>query len=285
MSENDEPVFRVPMRKRLRQMMIAVSFAYLLVLLSLAVLAPYVAPYSPLVQDGMNVLAPPSWQHWLGTDDLGRDVFSRLIHGAPLSLSGSFIAVATACVIGIPFGLIAGFAGGWVDAVISRFIDTLLSFPAIVLAIAVTGILGVGLTNSMIAIGIVFSPTIARLIRGQTIVVRSSLFVSSARLFGASSTRQLVVHILPNAIQPVIVQVTLLLPTALLAESSLSFLGLGIQPPDPSWGGMLARSFYYASIAPSQMYAPGLAIMFTAMAFNTLGEYMRARLDPTASRF
>ena len=266
---------------RVRDIGVYLSAAFLLLLVLLSVLAPFVAPYSPTDQDMNAVLMPASPEHLIGTDDLGRDVLSRLIHGAPLTLMGSFLAVGVACLIGVPVGLIAGFTGGWIDAVISRMIDTMLSFPAIVLAIAVTGVLGVGLINSMIAIGIVFSPTVARLMRGQTLIGRNALYVSAARCFGASKSRLLLFHVLPNAIQPVIVQVTLLLPTALLAEASLSFLGLGVQPPQPSWGAMLSRSFFYAGIAPSQMYAPGLAILFTALSFNTLGEYLRVRLDPT----
>src|SRR5690606_26780502 len=150
---------------------------YLLFLLGLALAAPWVAPHSPTHQDAMAVLAPPSAEFLLGTDDLGRDVFSRLIHGAPLTLSASFLAVGVACLLGLPLGLLAGFVGGWLDEVLSRIIDTLLSFPAIVLAIGVTGALGIGLTNSMIAVGIVFAPTIARLVRGQTLIVRNELYV------------------------------------------------------------------------------------------------------------
>ena len=164
---------------------------------------------------------------------------------------------------------------------ISRVIDTLLSFPAIVLAIAVTGALGIGLTNGMIAVGIVFSPQLARLVRAQTLIVKQELYVDAARVFGAGVGRILWKHVVPNAIQPVIVQVTLLLAVALLAEASLSFLGLGVQPPQPSWGAMLARAYHYMEIAPEQMYAPGLAILLTALAFNALGESVRVALDPT----
>lgn len=257
------------------------SSAYLIFLVLLSLLAPWIAPYAPTYQDPDGVLAMAGPAHLLGADDLGRDVLSRLIYGAPLTLFGSVLAVAVACAIGLPFGLIAGFSGGWIDAAISRIIDTMLSFPAIVLAIGVTGALGVGLTNSMIAIGIVFSPTVARLVRGQTLIGREALYVDAARCFGATNFRLIARHILPNAVQPVIVQVTLLLATALLAEASLSFLGLGVQPPQPSWGAMLSRAYHYMEIAPSQMYAPGLAILVTALAFNTLGESLRVILDPT----
>ncbi len=260
------------------------SLLFLVALFVLAILAPVVAPFPPTRQDVNNTLAEASLRHLLGTDDLGRDVFSRLIHGAPTTLYASFLAVTVGCVLGVPVGLLAGFVGGWVDDVISRVIDTLLSFPAIVLAIGVTGALGIGLTNGMIAVGIVFSPQLARLVRAQTLVVKQELYVDAARCFGASMTRLILKHIMPNAIQPVIVQVTLLLAVALLAEASLSFLGLGVQPPQPSWGAMLARAYNYMEIAPEQMYAPGLAILFTALAFNTLGEALRVALDPTARR-
>ncbi|MDB5758132.1 MAG: binding-protein-dependent transport system inner rane component [Burkholderia sp.] len=258
-----------------------VSLLFLCVVALLSVAAPLIAPYSPTAQDLSNTLAESSAAHWLGTDDLGRDVLSRLIHGAAASLFSSFLAVGVAVVLGVPVGLLAGFLGGWVDEAISRGIDTLLSFPAIVLAIAVTGALGIGLINGMIAVGIVFAPQLARLVRARTLVVRQELYVDAARCFGASTGRILWRHVLPNTVQPVIVQVTLLLAGALLAEASLSFLGLGIQPPLASWGAMLARAYQNMEFAPSQMYPPGLAILCTALAFNALGESLRVALDPT----
>ena len=260
------------------------SLVFLAGLFVLAIFAPAIAPYLPTAQNANDTLAEPTLAHLLGTDDLGRDVVSRLIHGAPATLYASFLAVAVASLLGIPVGLLAGFLGGWVDDIVSRIIDTLLSFPAIVLAIGVTGALGIGLTNGMIAVGIVFSPQLARLVRAQTLVVKQELYVDAARCFGASAWRIIPRHIMPNAIQPVIVQITLLLAVALLAEASLSFLGLGVQPPQPSWGSMLARAYNYMEIAPEQMYPPGIAILLTALAFNTLGEALREALDPTARR-
>lgn len=261
----------------------AASLAYLLLLASLALLAGVVAPHSPLEQS-LDILAPPGSEHLLGTDDLGRDVFSRLVYGTPMTLYASFLAVSIGTGIGLPVGIIAGYFGGWVDSLIGRVIDTLLSFPGIILAVAVTGALGIGLTNAMISVGIVCSPAIARMIRVQTIIVKNELFIDAARTFGMAPARIVFRHILPNAIQPVIVQVTLMLATALLSEASLSFLGLGVQPPQPSWGQMLARAYTYMEIAPAQMYAPGLAILFTALAFNALGESLRTLLDPTRRR-
>jgi peptide/nickel transport system permease protein len=256
------------------------SLAFLVLMIVIGASAPLISPYSPTQQDLTNILVEASWQNSLGTDDLGRDVLSRLIYGTGASLYASFLAVSIAALIGIPIGLAAGFFGGWLDEGISRLIDALLSFPGIVLAIGVTGALGIGLTNAMIAVGIVFSPSLARLARARTLVIRHELYVDAARCFGASPARILWRHVLPNAVQPLIVQITLLLAAALLAEASLSFLGLGVQAPDPSWGAMLARGYTYMEIAPEQMYPPGLAILLTALAFNTLGESLRVVFDP-----
>lgn len=260
------------------------SIAYLLILVFVSVFAWKIAPYGPNEQNMTELLQEPSWSHWLGTDDLGRDVLSRLIWGAPNSLYAAFLAVSVGIVLGVPLGLMIGFLGGWFDEISSRFIDALLSFPPIVLAIAVTGVLGIGLTNAMLAVGIVFAPVLARIVRAQTLVVKSALYVDAARGFGASTLHIIMRHIVPNAIQPVIVQVTLMLAIALLAEASLSFLSLGVQPPQASWGGMLARAYNYIELAPAQMYAPGFAILLTALAFNALGESMRVALDPTMKR-
>jgi len=259
----------------------ALAIFVLLGLVVVAIGAPWIAPYQPTAQDVNNMLAAPSVGHLLGTDDLGRDIFSRLIFGAPATVYASLLAVSVAVAIGLPVGLIAGFFGGWTDDIISRVIDTFLSFPAIVLAIAVTGALGIGLTNGMIAVGIVMFPALARIVRARTLIVRQELYVDASRCFGAPAWHILWKHVLPNSLQPVIVQVTLLLAAALLAEASLSFLGLGIQPPNPSWGAMLARAYQYMEIAPEQMYAPGLAILVVSLAFNALGESLRIVLDPT----
>ena len=269
------------MRRDVRAML---SLGYLALLIVVAIFAAKLAPYSPIDQNVAELLLSPSTAHWLGTDDLGRDVLSRLIWGAPNSLYASTFAVGVAIAIGVPIGLLIGFIGGWFDEIVSRFIDALLSFPPIVLAIAVTGVLGISLTNAMLSVGIVFAPVLARLVRAQTLIVKQAVYVDAARAFGASVPQIIIRHIVPNAIQPVIVQVTLMLAIALLAEASLSFLALGVQPPQASWGGMLARAYNYIELAPAQMYAPGLAILLTALAFNALGESLRAALDPTMKR-
>jgi peptide/nickel transport system permease protein len=273
-------------RDILRQMMrdwrgIA-SAAYLLALVLAAIAAPWVAPHSPVEQNLRAILAEPSAAHWLGTDDLGRDVLSRLIYGVRASLYGCVLATTISIGLGVPIGLAAGFLGGWLDTAVSRTVDALLSFPAIVLAVGVTGVLGPGLTNGMIAVGFTFSPQFARLARAGALQVKNELFVDAARGFGAGPLHVLRYHVLPNAAPPLIVYSSLLLSAALLAEASLSFLGLGVQPPQASWGGMLARAYTYMESAPGQMYAPGLAILLTAVAFNGLGQSLRTVLDPKA---
>lgn len=261
-----------------------ISLAYLSVLVLAAILAPLIVPYAPNKQNLMDLLAPPSGAHWLGTDDLGRDTLSRLIYGSYNALYAASLAVGIGVAIGVPLGVFIGFVGGWVDQVGSRIIDGVLAFPPLVLAVAVTGALGIGLTNAMIAVGFAFAPVLARTMRAQTLVVKNALYVEAAVGFGASRLHLILRHILPNAIQPVIVEVTLMLAVALLAEAGLSFLSLGVQPPESSWGGMLARAYHYVEVAPEQMYAPGFAILFTALAFNTLGESIRVLLDPTIKR-
>ncbi|WP_137180774.1 ABC transporter permease [Roseomonas sp. AR75] len=258
----------------------AAGVLWLGLLIAAALAAPWIAPHDPLKVDLLGVLQPPGPEHWLGTDDLGRDVLSRLLYGAAPSLFSSIGAVALGMLIGLPFGLIAGYLGGWVDAAISRGIDALLSFPTILLAVGIAAVLGTSLTNAVIAIGIAFSPGFARLARARTLAVKQELYVDAARAAGAGAGWLLTRHVLPNAVTPVIVQAGLLLGTALLAEASLSFLGLGVQPPQASWGGMLARALLYLERAPDLMIAPGVALLLTALAFNSLGETARRWLDP-----
>ncbi len=261
-----------------------VAFLFLLAVVLMAIFAPLVAPYDPLKQDIPNRLASPSSAHWLGTDDIGRDVLSRLLYGARASLWASLLAVTVAAVIGIPLGLFAGYAGRWVDASLMRITDTILSFPALVLAVGVTGALGVGLNTSMFAIGIVFAPSVARLMRGRTLTVRQEPYVEASALAGSRTRWIIVRHVLPNAVQPVLVQLSLLFAGALLAEAGLSFLGLGVQPPTPSWGAMLGRAYGYLNKAPAQMLAPGIAIALCALSFNVLGDALRRQLDPQQRR-
>jgi peptide/nickel transport system permease protein len=262
-----------------------VATGVLVLLVLTALLAPVIAPHDPNLQAIADRLAPPSATHLLGTDDLGRDVLSRLLYGARASLVASVLAMAVAVVVGLPLGLAAGFAGGIVDIVLRRVLDTMLAFPAIVLAIGVTGVVGPGLVTSMCAIGIVFAPSVARLIRGQTLSTRERLYVPTAVTYGSHPLRVAVRHVLPNAVAPVVIQMSLLMSTALLAEASLSFLGLGVQPPTASWGSMLGQAYGYMAQAPTQVFAPGIAIVITAYCFIAVGDALRRELDPRQQTF
>jgi len=260
-----------------------VAFAWMVLVVFVAVFAPLLAPADPNDQGLAEVFGGPSWSHLLGTDDVGRDFFSRLLYGARVSLFGAFLAVGVSIVIGVPVGLLAGYLGGVIDNVLMRMVDSILGFPALVLAIGLVAALGPGLTNAMIAIGVTFSPSIARLMRGQVLATKNHLYVDAADQFGSSTWRTVTRHILPNAIQPIIVQSALLLAVAFLAEAALSFLGMGAQPPTASWGGMLSRSSQFLHVSPAvQIYVPGVAITLTVLAINALGDSLRDSLDPVA---
>jgi peptide/nickel transport system permease protein len=256
--------------------------SFLLGVVVLAIAAPLVARYSPTAQGAMPFMGM-SADHWLGTDDLGRDVWARLIYGARASLMAAFVAVGIALAIGVPIGLVSGFRGGWMDAVLMRVVDTFLSFPGIILAIAITAVLGSGLFNAMVAVGIVFSPSIARLMRGQVLVTKERGYVEAATTFGSPSWWIVVRHIVPNAIQPVVIQATFMLGLAVLAEASLSFVGLGVQYPNPSFGVMLRSASQFIWINPGGVYPPGLAIALLVLAFNALGDSLRDVLSPASS--
>jgi peptide/nickel transport system permease protein len=260
-----------------------IALGWIVLVLFIAVAAPLLAPSDPVEQDLTNVLGTPSGDHWLGTDDVGRDFLSRLLYGARVSMFGSFLAVTVSLVLGVPVGLLAGYLGGLVDNVLMRLVDSILGFPAIVLAIGIVAALGPSLTNAMVAVGVTFSPSIARLMRGQVLATRNRLYVDAAEQYGSPWWHTIVRHILPNAIQPIIVQSALLLAVAFLAEAALSFIGLGAQPPTASWGGMLSRSSQFLHVAPTvQILAPGLAITLTVLAINALGDSLRDSLDPVA---
>jgi len=254
----------------------------LALMIGLAILAPYAARYSPTAQGSLPFLGP-SHAHWLGTDDLGRDVWARLVYGARASLEAALIAVTVAVAIGVPVGLLAGWRGGWLDMALMRIVDTFLSFPGIILAIAITAVLGASLVNSMVAVGIVFSPSIARIMRGQVLVTRERGYVDAALSFGSPPWRIVLRHIVPNAIQPVVIQVTFMLGLAVLAEASLSFVGLGVQYPAPSFGVMLRSATQFTSINPNGVYPAGIAIALLVLAFNALGDSLRDVLEPRAS--
>ena len=251
---------------------------FLLIVIVAAVFAPWVAPHAPDAQDINAVNAGPSAAHWLGTDDLGRDILSRLIWGARISLRAAFEIVGLAAVFAIPLGLIAGFFRGTVDTVIMRTMDALFSFPPLILALTVAALLGADINDAAIAIAIVFIPGFVRLLRGEVIAVREEAYIESARSLGATSKRLIGRHVLPNVASPIIIQLALSLGFALLAEAGLSFLGVGEQPPTPSWGGMLQEGFQFINSSPWALIFPGLAIMLSVLAFNLVADGLRDSL-------
>ena len=278
-------ISRLPERRRSwrrfwRARLAGPSAAVALLAVCAAAGAGYLAPANPIRGHLEAALQAPSGLHWLGTDDLGRDELSRLVYGARVSLSAGLISVGLAASAGVPLGLVAGYAPGLADEVVMRVIDAILAFPALVLALAISAGLGPGLTSSMLAIGFVTIPVFARLTRGQVLEVRHFDFVESARAVGATPPRLLAKHILPNVLSPLIVQASLSIAFAILTEASLSFLGLGVQPPTPSWGAMLLTGKNYLTTAPWLSLAPGAAIFLVVMSFNLLGDAVEEALDP-----
>jgi peptide/nickel transport system permease protein len=264
---------------------LAVTGAAIVALLAfVAVFGRAIAPYDPLGMDFGALFAPPSLQHPFGTDEFGRDIFSRVLYGARVSMQVAFIAVGISGTAGVLLGLLAGFLGGWVDELVMRVMDVLFAFPAVLLAITVMAILGRGVGNAMIAIAIVYVPIFARVTRGAVISVRGREYVTAARALGKGSMGIMVRHVLPNSLGPIIVQTSLSLAFAILAEAALSFFGLGTQPPDPSWGRMLSEGRGFLRQAPWMGIFPGLAIMVSVMGFNFLGDGLRDLLDPRSSR-
>ena len=252
----------------------------LAVMILLAVFAPVVAPYDPIEQDSQAIRAAPSLDHPFGADAFGRDIFSRVLYGGRKSLPVGLIAVAIAAVVGVALGLVAGYYGRWVDGVVMRGVDLMLAFPGILLAMALVAILGTSLFNLMLAVGIASIPEYTRVVRGTTLSVRETEYVTAARVIGARDRAIVLRHILPNVLPPIIVLVTLGIAGAIILGSTLSFLGLGIKPPEPEWGNMLSdgrsmmRHFWWVS------FFPGLAIMLTVLAINLLGDGLRDALDP-----
>jgi peptide/nickel transport system permease protein len=270
--------------RRLLQHRSAVAGLVVVVLfIAAAALAPLVAPYDPTQTSWSAVRKAPSALHWFGTDELGRDVLARIIWGARASLLAGVVSVAIAILIGVPLGLAAGYVGGWTDMLINRLADALLACPFLVLAIALAAFLGPSLTNAMIAIGVTATPIFIRLTRGQVLSVKVEDYVEAARAVGNPHRRIVWKHILPNVVPPIIVQATLTIATAIIAESSLSFLGLGQQPPAPSWGSMLNVAQNFMSQAPWMAVFPGLAICVAVLAFNLLGDGLRDAFDPRQS--
>lgn len=279
------PPVDVPLRRRRRLRFfrdpkavaaVAILGAYILI----AVAAPLVAPYGVNEQDWEASLLGPSIEHPMGTDRLGRDVLTRIFYGTRISLSVGLVAVGLAAVIGVPLGLLTGYAGGWVDEIIMRFVDAWIAFPNLVLIMAIVAILGPGVVNVMVAIGLGAFPVFARLIRGQVLSVKELEFTTAAHAMGATGLRIVVRHLLPNSIQPVIVQASLLVGSAVIAEAGLSFLGIGIKPPEPTWGATIQEGFPSIRENPVPAIAPGVALILLCLATNLLGDRLRDVLDP-----
>ncbi len=287
-SDPGAPLGRRPvvdfLRRFLRHRLAVLGAAIILTLVIVAAFGRALAPYDPLGMDFGAVFAPPGPEHLFGTDEFGRDIFSRILYGARISLQVAFIAVGISGTLGVLLGLLAGFLGGWLDELVMRFMDVLFAFPAVLLAITIMAILGRGVGNAMIAIAIVYVPIFARVTRGAVIGVRGREFVTAARALGKRPMGVMLRHVLPNALGPIIVQTSLSLAFAILAEAALSFFGLGTQPPEPSWGRMLAEGRGFLRQAPWMGIFPGLAIMVSVMGFNFLGDGLRDLLDPRSTR-
>jgi peptide/nickel transport system permease protein len=268
------------LRRLLRRRGAMFGLAVIVFFILLALLAPYVAPYDPLKTSWSAVRKPPSELYWFGTDEIGRDVLSRVIWGTRASLLAGVVSVCISLALGVPVGMLAGYVGGWVDALISRITDAMLACPFLILAIALAAFLGPSLTNAMIAIGITATPTFIRLTRAQVLSVKVEDYVEAARAIGNPHLRIALRHILPNVVAPILVQATLAIAAAVIAEASLSFLGLGQQPPSPSWGSMLNTAKNYIDHAPWMAIWPGLCIFMLVLSFNLLGDGLRDALDP-----
>lgn len=269
------------LRKMRRKPLGALGLLIVLALVVVAVFAPWLAPYNPTQPDFMAMLAAPSDQYILGTDELGRDMLSRLIWGARASLQAGLIAVILAAGIGVPIGLVSGYFRGPLDEyVVMRLTDAMMAFPVIVLALALTAILGPSLSTAMVAIGIVYAPIFIRLARAQTLSVRETEYVEAARALGNRHFGIMVKHVLPNIASPLVIQMSVSMATAILVESALSFLGLGVQPPTPSWGSMLRIGSNYMQEAPWISFWPGLAIFVAVLGINLFGDALRDVLDP-----
>ena len=267
-------------RRALRHGLVVAGGAIVLLLGAAALFGGALAPHDPNAMNFGALFAPPSLAHPFGTDEFGRDLFSRILHGAAVSVKVAFIAVGISAVAGVTLGLLAGYYGGWLDEVLMRVMDVFFALPAVLLAIVVMAILGRGVENAMVAIAIVYAPIFARVTRGAVIAVRDREFVNAARALGQGRLRIMFAHVLPNALGPIIVQTSLSLAFAILAEAALSFFGLGTQPPDPSWGRMLSEGRAYLRQAPWMGIFPGLAIMASVLGFNLLGDGLRDVLDP-----
>jgi peptide/nickel transport system permease protein len=271
---------RLALQRFLQRRAAVAGLVVIVLFIAVAILAPLIAPYDPVATSWSAIRKAPSLAHWMGTDENGRDVLSRVVFGARASLLAGVVAVLIAAGIGVPAGLLAGFAEGWTDIVLSRIVDAMLACPFLILAIALAAFLGPDLTNAMIAIGVSTAPRFMRVTRAATLDASSNDYVEAARAIGNPGWRVAVRHVLPNIVPPIMVQGTLAIAAAIIAEASLSFLGLGQQPPAPSWGSMLNSAQRFLSQAPWLAVFPGLAIFLAVLSFNLVGDGLRDALDP-----
>ncbi len=278
--ERGERPWHRTMRRLAKRRAALVGLTVVAFFIALSILAPIVSPYDPLATNWAMVRKPPSMLHLFGTDEIGHDILARIIWGSRASLMAGIVSVSLALAIGVPIGLLTGYVGGIVDATVMRLIDAMLAIPFLILAIALAAFLGPNLTNAMIAIGVSQMPVFVRLTRGQVLSVKHEEYVEAAYAVGNSARRIVLRHILPNIIPPLLVQATLATAAAIIAEASLSFLGLGQQPPDPSWGSMLNSAKNFMSQAPWMAIWPGLAISSLVMSLNLFGDGLRDALDP-----
>jgi peptide/nickel transport system permease protein len=278
--ERGERPWHRTMRRLAKRRAALVGLTVVAFFIALSILAPIVSPYDPLATNWAMVRKPPSMLHLFGTDEIGHDILARIIWGSRASLMAGIVSVSLALAIGVPIGLLTGYLGGIVDATVMRLIDAMLAIPFLILAIALAAFLGPNLTNAMIAIGVSQMPVFVRLTRGQVLSVKHEEYVEAAYAVGNSARRIVLRHILPNIIPPLLVQATLATAAAIIAEASLSFLGLGQQPPDPSWGSMLNSAKNFMSQAPWMAIWPGLAISSLVMSLNLFGDGLRDALDP-----
>ncbi|WP_053367665.1 ABC transporter permease [Bacillus sp. FJAT-27245] len=255
-----------------------------LVFVLLAILAPIIAPYDPLKMNIVNKLQGPSAEHWLGTDDKGRDILSRLLWGSRISLTVGILSTLLGATVGIVLGIVSGYYGRWIDSLIMRFCDVLLAFPGILLALAIVSVLGASTTNVIIAVAFFAVPTFARIVRGSTLGVKKLEYIDAIKAMGAKDSRIIFRHILPNILSPIIVQSTLYIASAIITAAALSFLGMGTRPPDPEWGTMLSQGRSYIRQAPHITLFPGLFILLIVVGFNLFGDGLRDALDPKTKK-
>ncbi|MFG0216744.1 ABC transporter permease [Brevibacillus porteri] len=271
--------------KFLRNGLGVIGAVIILGLILVAIFAPLIAPFDPNAQDYNKILIPPDGEHLFGTDDLGRDIFSRVVYGARISIQAALISVGIAMLIGVPIGLLSGYYRGfWDEWIVMRSVDAMQAFPFLILALAISAVLGSGFGNAMLAIGIGFAPAFIRITRGQVLSLRNMEYIQAARSVGVKDARIIFRHILPNAMNPIVIQATLAMASGIIAEASLSYLGLGVQPPTPSWGSMLNQAQTLMSVAPYATFYPGIAIFLVVLGFNLLGDGLQQVLDPRARK-